>query len=172
MVQVARVAGRCLVDHAPTPQTCASLGGVWDDTAAGTDAGAGGRWVGRAAHRLASVSASQGMLTETLIHTSAHSHKQRRTHADNHTQCLVLGCVRECVSITLRVTVVLVCFGLYRTRCSSITECVYCCCCWCCCCCRCWCRCLSAARASKLLELLGPGEAEMVTVDVSHDTSE
>jgi hypothetical protein len=37
-----------------------------------------------------------------------------------------------------------------------------------------WCaggRCLAAARAAKLLELLGP-EAEMITVDVTHDTSE
>jgi len=42
-----------------------------------------------------------------------------------------------------------------------------------CCCGVCLCvdRCLQAARAAKLLEQLGE-EAEMVTVDVSHDTSE
>lgn len=32
-------------------------------------------------------------------------------------------------------------------------------------------RCLAAARAAKLLKLLG-AEAEMVTVDVAHDSSE
>lgn len=32
-------------------------------------------------------------------------------------------------------------------------------------------RCLAAARAAKLLEQLGP-EAELLTVDVAHDTSE
>lgn len=40
-LQAVHISGRCLVDHAPTPQTCAAMEGVWDDTAAGTEAGAG-----------------------------------------------------------------------------------------------------------------------------------
>ena len=31
-----RVEGACLFDHSPSPQRCARLGGVWDDTWAAT----------------------------------------------------------------------------------------------------------------------------------------
>ena len=31
-----RVEGTCLFDHSPSPQRCARLGGVWDDTWAAT----------------------------------------------------------------------------------------------------------------------------------------
>ena len=30
--EVHRVAGRCLYDHNPSPQRCARMGGVWDDS--------------------------------------------------------------------------------------------------------------------------------------------
>eukprot|EP00775_Hariotina_reticulata_P012502 gene12502-12637_t len=41
--KVAHVPGRCLVEHSPSPQLCASLGGVWDDSFAGSDEEAGGK---------------------------------------------------------------------------------------------------------------------------------
>lgn len=45
MYQVAAVSGRCLVNHAPSPQQCAQSGGIWDDTLAATATGAGGKCV-------------------------------------------------------------------------------------------------------------------------------
>lgn len=47
--QVARVADACLVEHAPSPQSCAATGRVWDDRGAGSDAATGGRCIGAAA---------------------------------------------------------------------------------------------------------------------------
>jgi hypothetical protein len=41
--QVGHVSGQCLVEHSPSPQLCASLGGVWDDSFAASDAEAGGK---------------------------------------------------------------------------------------------------------------------------------
>jgi hypothetical protein len=35
--------GRCLVDHAPSPQLCALGGGIWDDSVAATQEAMGGR---------------------------------------------------------------------------------------------------------------------------------
>ena len=32
--EVHRIAGRCLYDHNPSPQRCARMGGVWDDSGA------------------------------------------------------------------------------------------------------------------------------------------
>jgi hypothetical protein len=52
--QVVRVEGRCLVEHAPSPQLCALRGGAWDDTEA-----AGGRCLGAA--RAAAVAAQAGV---------------------------------------------------------------------------------------------------------------
>lgn len=52
--KVARVAGRCLVEHAPSPQMCAASGGVWDDALAATEQETGGRCLesSRAAQKL------------------------------------------------------------------------------------------------------------------------
>lgn len=71
--QVARVEGRCLVDHAPSPQTCAALEGVWDDTAAGTDAGAGGRCItaSRAAKMLEQLGKEAEMVTLEVSHDTS-----------------------------------------------------------------------------------------------------
>lgn len=69
-LQVARIANRCLVDHAPSPQTCASLGGVWDDTAAATDKGTGGTCLtaGRAAKRLEELGTAAELLEIHVSH--------------------------------------------------------------------------------------------------------
>ena len=38
-----RVKHRCLIEHAPSPQMCALVGDIWDDSQAGTEKHAGGR---------------------------------------------------------------------------------------------------------------------------------
>ncbi|KAF8065512.1 EXOSC8 [Scenedesmus sp. PABB004] len=68
--KVAHVAGRCLVEHAPSPQRCAAEGGVWDDTAAATDAGSGGACLGpdRAAARLAALGPAAELVEVAVSH--------------------------------------------------------------------------------------------------------
>lgn len=71
--KVARIANRCLVDHAPTPQTCSALGGVWDDTTAGTDSGAGGRCITStlAAKLLSQLGFEAEMVTVDVAHDTS-----------------------------------------------------------------------------------------------------
>lgn len=47
-----RVSGRCLVEHAPSPQACALSGRVWDDSVATTTNHTGGRCISLGAAKL------------------------------------------------------------------------------------------------------------------------
>jgi hypothetical protein len=67
---VSHIANRCLVEHAPSPQRCATLGGVWDDTAAATDKDTGGKCLspGTAAARLQQLGAAAELVEVELSH--------------------------------------------------------------------------------------------------------
>lgn len=69
-LQIAHIANRCLVEHAPSPQTCAVLGGVWDDTAAASDEGAGGNCLaaGRAAKQMEQLGGAAEILEIEVSH--------------------------------------------------------------------------------------------------------
>eukprot|EP00878_Enallax_costatus_P036477 GHUV01040967.1.p1 GENE.GHUV01040967.1~~GHUV01040967.1.p1 ORF type:complete len:318 (+),score=72.11 GHUV01040967.1:2345-3298(+) len=71
--KVAYIRNKCLVDHAPSPQTCAMLGGVWDDTAAASDEGAGGNCLapGRARQRLEQLGTAAEMIDVEVSHDTA-----------------------------------------------------------------------------------------------------
>lgn len=43
--QIAWVKGRCLVDHAPSPQMCARRGRIWDDRDAASNEATGGKCI-------------------------------------------------------------------------------------------------------------------------------
>lgn len=160
-LQVARVEGRCLVDHAPSPQTCAALEGVWDDTAAGTDAGAGGRWADGGG--VSQLTAAASHVASTVFAVIS---KGMRSVEATHPHRAMLHMPRDCVKARLckvdgpfvsqpHLTM------LVHATCLSCSLGTVC---WCC-------RCITASRAAKMLEQLGV-EAEMVTLEVSHDTSE
>jgi hypothetical protein len=58
------------VEHAPSPQRCATLGGVWDDTEAATDKETGGKCLspGRAEGRLDELGSTAEVVEVELSH--------------------------------------------------------------------------------------------------------
>jgi hypothetical protein len=68
--QVSHIANRCLVEHAPSPQRCATLGGVWDDTEAATDKETGGKCLSpsRAEGRLEELGSTAEVIEVELSH--------------------------------------------------------------------------------------------------------
>jgi hypothetical protein len=68
--QVTHIANRCLVEHAPSPQRCATLGGVWDDTEAATDKDTGGKCLSpsRAEGRLEEMGSAAQVIEVELSH--------------------------------------------------------------------------------------------------------
>lgn len=74
--QVHRVTGRCLVNHAPSPQICARDGGTWDDTRANQAQYIGGRCLD-AASAAAMKSAGIEHLSINVSHDPTSEHLSR-----------------------------------------------------------------------------------------------
>ncbi|KAF6263567.1 hypothetical protein COO60DRAFT_1282230 [Scenedesmus sp. NREL 46B-D3] len=87
--KASHVAGRCLVEHAPAPQRCAALGGVWDDTQAATDKDTGGKCLspGRAEARVQELGSAAEVVEVALSHDTQ--------SFDFNSEVLKLKCIRQ-----------------------------------------------------------------------------
>uniref|UniRef100_A0A383WPA8 Uncharacterized protein n=1 Tax=Tetradesmus obliquus TaxID=3088 RepID=A0A383WPA8_TETOB len=87
--KISHVSGRCLVEHAPSPQRCATLDGVWDDTQAATDKETGGKCISlaRAKARLQELGAAAEAVEVQLSHD--------RQSFDFSSEVLKLKCLRQ-----------------------------------------------------------------------------